>query len=228
MAPSSNPYQNTPQPLPKPHPTIAKLSDQLFVFTFNDEPGRPRENLITAAEIAECIKLDGLLRQGQSPKRWHYLYPTIAYHFNHDNTLDHRRFIEYNPETDVFTHTDSPRPSFEDFGIRPEHVSGSRQPNNSLITDRSQEKVVFGALIDSIQRKKGSNDPEGSKKRRRVERELHSSSSTPIHSIPSTPLPVNPALGRSPVPTVPTVPTDESNSSSTTQSGTSSGVMDTA
>lgn len=202
MAPSQSIYQREPQQLPKPHPAIRKLSDQLFVFAFTDEPGHPRENLITAAEIAECIKLDGLLRQGKFPDRWQYLYPTISYHFNTANTLDDRRFAEYNTETGVITHNHAPRPSFEDFGIQRNHVSGARQQNNSLISTRAQEKTMVGAILDSLQRKNGpagANTSENPKKRRRVESTFTPSSSIAGSSVPNTPHSSGQNLTRAPI-----------------------------
>ncbi|KAJ2912947.1 hypothetical protein MD484_g7466, partial [Candolleomyces efflorescens] len=152
MAPSQSVYQRTPRQLPTPHPSILKLSDHLFVFVFNQyDP--PRENIITAAEIAEAIKTDTLLRLGKVPERWPYVYSDIANHFNIHNTSDNRRFVEYDWGSSTTSHTDSPAPTFEDFGIRKDHVYGSRQ--GGLVNTPEQRRYVMSSIwTDAIELKK--------------------------------------------------------------------------
>ncbi|KAJ2911785.1 hypothetical protein MD484_g8628, partial [Candolleomyces efflorescens] len=176
MAPTASVYQQEPKDLPKPHPKIRKLSPQLFVFYFT-QLNPPRENIVTAAEIAEAIKVDSLLRQGKTPVRWPLMYGDIATHFNHNNTTDTRRFVEYDMATKTCSSLQSIAPTFDDFGIAPHHLSGGNKQNNSLISSRRDEKVVFGAVVRTLE-DQAKQLAAKSNKRRRVDSTTTPSSST--------------------------------------------------
>ncbi|RXW11607.1 hypothetical protein EST38_g14248 [Candolleomyces aberdarensis] len=185
MAPTPSVYQRDPEELPKPHPRIRKLSPQYFVFYFT-QVNPPRENLVTATEIAEAIKVDTLLRQNRTPVRWPLMYGDIASHFNHGNSNDDRRFIEYDMATKQRSFLQSTPPSFNDFGITPHHLSGGNKPSSSLITNRRDEKVVFGAVVRTLEEQAKQLAASKSHKRHRVDStptpSLSTSTSGPLPS----------------------------------------------
>ncbi|KAH6901866.1 hypothetical protein BKA70DRAFT_1568078 [Coprinopsis sp. MPI-PUGE-AT-0042] len=115
-------YENPLVHLPKPHPAVWKIQDTQALFVVAVADG---QYIITAAEIAECIKIDQLLRKAQKPKRSTLTYDVFTTTFNENNTVDNRRFAYIDDSTNAII-TTGDAISFTDFGITKQHTPACR------------------------------------------------------------------------------------------------------
>ncbi|KAH6890246.1 hypothetical protein BKA70DRAFT_1408952 [Coprinopsis sp. MPI-PUGE-AT-0042] len=118
-------YENPLVHLPKPHPAVWKIQDTQALFVVAVADG---QYIITAAEIAECIKIDQLLRKAQKPKRSTLTYDVFTTTFNENNTVDNRRFAYIDDSTNAII-TTGDAISFTDFGITKQHTGVSSRGN---------------------------------------------------------------------------------------------------
>jgi len=139
-------WDNAPQDLHRPHVNFQKLSPTTFIIKHNGT-----SHTIAAGELADCIKVDKLLRSHQVPKRFPLSYETVMEAWNlHAYTDDLRRFAHL----DASASADGPERfitngtpiSYQDFGIQKEHTGRIKRRFDSIDNDPRKRRWVNDAV----------------------------------------------------------------------------------